>query len=170
MNIQIQQFVVIDGSQALEDIKIGKRDYKYTVNGAKIYPIGGILPLIRKGHGCLGLVNVTKITITETITTVEFTMVEEGKYPAFYELYRNQITSSADSSSDSYDEYDQIVPGAFTATRSNESKVVKKAKKNKYNSVSAYINDDSDEDDDDLLYDRSERKRMQNSIFDRLTR
>lgn len=172
MNIQIQQFVVIDSSQNLNDIKTSTGGFKWTVNGTKIYPVGSVIPLIRKSKECLGLVKITKVTITETITTVEFEGVVtygDENLSAFYDLYRTQLTINASESSDVYDEYDQIVPGAFTATKANESKVVSKKSKNKYDSVSSYLEEDED-DVDDLLYSRSDRKRFQNSIYDKLTR
>jgi hypothetical protein len=118
MKVNFNQYLVIDKTQNVNSLKQRDGSYRYTVTGPSIYPIGEIVPLIRKGDNCLGLIKIESIVITANSTSVNFNIVEaKGDYTAIYNLYRNQITNSSNSD-DPYDNDDVIIPGAYQRGKS----------------------------------------------------
>lgn len=149
MNLSLETFIVIDAETKMSSIKTGGQ-YEWTNSGMKLYPIGTILPIIKKGKECMGLGVVRSMTITESSTTIVFEVVEQGRdYSAYYNLYRNQNTVGYTNATDSYDEYDMVVPGAYTASRANATPSVKSSKPSASRSskkrVPSYMRDLDDE-------------------------
>lgn len=89
--------------------------YSYANTGLLLYQVGAILPIIRKGSGCMGLGVVLGYSTTGNTTTVSFKAM--GKVPkedrdAYFRLYRMNAGVSSDES-DPYDSTDAFIPGAM---------------------------------------------------------
>lgn len=130
-------FIIIDNDANMR-FQAGKT-YNYTQSGVIIYPIGKLLPIIRKGSDCIGLGKIISFTVTEETTRVTFTTMgklsNEAK-DAYYGLYRQDVTFSSHSSNDDiYDSTDTIIPGAMGLRgKKTESR-------NNKNSAAGFFND-----------------------------
>ncbi len=109
------------------------RTYRYTDTGSKIIDIGSAVPLIAD-NTCKGFATVTKLTIDENTTTIEFTFskIDEKLGGVLYQLYTHGNTAT----SDPYNT-DAMMPGLY-----NGRPRTQKARNN--------FNDD--EDDGDLPF------------------
>lgn len=94
------------------DQKVRRGENRWTVTGTCLYPLETSLPVILKGKGCIGVAMISKLEITAESTTIYFDMkgVSEADSRAYYNLYRNQMSSSA-YVEDPYDTDDQLIPG-----------------------------------------------------------
>lgn len=82
---------------------------KYSEEGGVIYPIGGMVPVIVKGKGCLALAKIISITLNKhgTTTELELTTLSQTEADAFYKAYKYSVSGT---SSDEYGS-DAVVPG-----------------------------------------------------------
>lgn len=115
MNVQFNQWIVVSKDDYNRFDEKGKNDF--TESGVILYPIGGLVPVIIKGKGCLANAKIHKITISERGTTVTFslTTIAKSTSEAVYDMYRNGVNSSIGTSTDKYeDSKDSMIPGVFS--------------------------------------------------------
>lgn len=151
-NFEMRSFLTIGAKDSINSLKVYNQRYEtevyeFTNNGVLLYPIGTPIPVIRKSKGCIGLAVISEITITANTTKVRFEFNEDissNDKIAYFNLYRNQVSSGNTSSSDIYDSSeDVIIPGALGSININNSEPkVSKRKKNHY------FDDDDDDDYD----------------------
>ena len=112
--MQILNFIVIDGS--LRSFRDGK-GYAFTLSGENYIPLATPIPIIQKGHGCVGIGMVEELNITQTSTTIYFKAeeVSDNSAKAYYNLYRNQISVS--SNTDYSGQEDTLIPGMARGIR-----------------------------------------------------
>ena len=96
----------------------------YSVSGMVLLPLDKTVPVIVSGQGCIGVGIVKQLTIRSTGTDIEFeltTGISDTEKSAYYNLYRNQVSSST---ADKFESTDAIIPGAMTnlSGRSNKKK------------------------------------------------
>lgn len=116
MNVNFNQFIVVGKDDWNRFDEKGKNDY--TESGVILYPIGGLVPVIIKGKGCLANAKIHKITISDRGTTVTFTLttIAKSTSEAIYDIYRNGVNAGTSSSSDKFeDSKDAVIPGVFTS-------------------------------------------------------
>lgn len=144
-NLSIMQFIVIDSGIDINDLYIsggGYREeaelYSYTNSGNHIYPLGVFLPVIKRGHGCIGMGIVRTIVMTENSTQVEFEYtktVNPQHAQAYYSLYRGQVSMGNSSSGDIYESSeDMLIPGAMATMGIKPNLTPKKKNKKKSSS------------------------------------
>lgn len=112
--MQIMNFIVV------HDKPKGK---KYTVDGEVYIPLGRPVPIIQVGVGCIGIGIVQELLMRETATEITFELskdISKEAKTAYYNLYRNQI-STGSSSEDKYATQDAIIPGAMKNIRNSGS-------------------------------------------------
>lgn len=82
----------------------------YSEPNGVIYPIGGMVPVIVKGQGCLALAKIISVKIDRNGTTTELklTTLSQAEADAFYKAYKYSVSGTSGS-----DEYgsDAVVPG-----------------------------------------------------------
>lgn len=148
--MEIGNFIIIDDNA--KRFKANDEMFIHTVNGALFMPVNVTLPVIRKGHGCIGVGVVKELRITSEVTTMYFTIhsctTEAGR--AYYDLYRNQLTTSASALDDVYDNTDVIIPGAMQNVRpiSGQPKVGFEPDYNRHRGYSSLSDFDSLDSDD----------------------
>ena len=106
--MKVLQFLVVE-----ENINNGRN--VHAVTGECYIPCESLVPVIRKGKGCVGVAVVKGLHITHESTQIEFELsreISKEKKTAYYDLYRNHVSVSG-SSSDPYEDTDQIIPGAM---------------------------------------------------------
>lgn len=111
MSISVAQYIVVD--YTIHNLG----EYKNTVSGTVLFPIGAILPIIVSGKGCIGLAKVETCTLRETSSTVFFEVFELGDYKDYSGIYLMYQTTNGNSSNDDYDD-----APAFGVPRASESK------------------------------------------------
>jgi len=105
---------------------------KVTVTGQQLYPVGYAIPAIVKNSGCVGLCDITSITITEDSTTINFKLIKisSDERKAYYRLYQTNSGASNTYDSDYLSNTDQIIPGMMGLSNSKApDKPAKKSKK-----------------------------------------
>ena len=113
--MQVMNFIVVH-----DKIK-GRNSVSYTVDGEVYIPIGKPVPIIQVGIGCIGIGTVRELLMRETATEITFDVskdISKEAKIAYYNLYRNQI-SSGGSSEDRYATQDAIIPGAMRGLRNS---------------------------------------------------
>lgn len=114
MRFEVENYLVLEAnSPSLSNLRDGKY-WRYTVSGARIYPINTAIPIIRKGEGCTGLAVINEMTIAANSTTVVFTVhkCDASQAKAYYNLYRNNLSMGNNDSDDEYESAeDMIIPG-----------------------------------------------------------
>ena len=106
--MKLAQFIIVDDTMNRKN----RDTFEFTVNGDVIYPLETPLPVIRKGVGCIGIGIISTSVRKNTTTSITFRVSETNKdaAKAYYDLYRNQVSSS--NSDDIYDNAsDTIIPG-----------------------------------------------------------
>ena len=74
MVIEFNWFMVVSGEEKIQD----ENGYKVTVKSDKrVYPIGFLIPLIIKNHGCVGMIKVVSTLIDRCQTKIWFEFVEK---------------------------------------------------------------------------------------------
>lgn len=131
MNFKFMQFLIVD-----PDFNCKKRNY--TISGIAIFPVGSVIPIIKKGKGCAGLADIKNISYNEETTSITFKYVETTKESAsaFYDLFLIN-SGSEPASGDFYENTDQLIPGAMGLKS-------KKSMQNKKRNSSFYDEDDLD--------------------------
>lgn len=127
-NMKISNFIFID-TDSNTNFYAGKK-YQYTNTGTLLYPIGSIIPVIRKGKNCIGLAKVLSFMVTEDTTTVQFQMlgkINEASKEAYYALYLQSASFSTQDADDIYENTDQFIPGAMGLGKGNARKSKKKS-------------------------------------------
>lgn len=113
MNFNFESAVVIgDGGNVESNIRHKKSSWEASVTGAKIYPIGTLMPFIVRGRGCFGYATVKEFTVSAETTTIKFNVVyitDTSITGALYNMYRNSVTASG--SADYEDSEDVVIPG-----------------------------------------------------------
>lgn len=112
--MKISNFILIDNDSSTTFY--ASRKYQYTNTGSIIYPIGSIVPVIRKGKNCVGLAKVVSFMVTEDTTTVAFTMlgkISDQTKEAYYALYSQDASFGTRDADDIYESTDQFIPGAM---------------------------------------------------------
>lgn len=134
--MKLTNFITIDGDANMNFF--ANRKYHYTNTGSLIYPIGQIIPVIRKGKDCVGLAKVVSFMVTEDTTTVEFLMlgkINDASKEAYFALYSQGASFGTAGADDMYENTDQFIPGAMGLGKGTS----RKAKKNK---AKAFFDDD----------------------------
>lgn len=114
--MKILQFVVIENN-------MGDGYNTHTVTGECYIPCESLVPVIRKGHGCIGLAIIKRLTISHETTQIEFELsreISKEKKIAYYDLYRNHVTNGV--SDDPYSDSDQVIPGAMAGSGKSRPK------------------------------------------------
>lgn len=74
MIVEFNWFMVVSG----EDKILEEQGHNFTVKSEKrVYPIGFLIPLIIKNHGCVGMIKVINVFIDTNETKVCFEIVEK---------------------------------------------------------------------------------------------
>lgn len=95
--------------------------YSHTESGLKLFPVGSIVPVIRKGTDCIGLATIISASMSENSTKVTFSMkgpIGKESKKAFYNWYL--ICNGMRG--DMY-ETDQMIPGAMGLGKKNSSRI-----------------------------------------------
>lgn len=117
MNVVFEQFLVVSSRDYDRFSERGKNDY--TESGVHLYDVNQLVPVIIKGQGCLANARISAITITQSGTTVTFTLTEIAKATseAAYNMYKNQVSAGNSSTGDKYeDAKDSVIPGIYTGS------------------------------------------------------
>ena len=121
MVISVETFLVMESNgPQLRDLRY-KNVWRYAVAGTKLFPVGSILPIIRKGTGCIGLAQIVGCNMMQDKTEVTFitTNCSEDMADSCYSLYRNEITNNPDTG-DLYDDAeDTLIPGIIGSGNRN---------------------------------------------------
>ena len=141
-------FIVVD-----DKLSRDKETCEYTVNGDVIYPLLTPLPVIKQGSGCIGIGIITSSIRKSSSTTVVFSLskVSSEDANAYYNLYRNQISTLEDAD-DAYEATaDMIIPGMMTRVISrpkgpSSGRPSPKRRQEPRRSLSDYMDDDDDDD------------------------
>lgn len=113
MNLSIETYLVQDNHPP----RNSNSELTSAIEGIHIYPIGSTIPLIVRGHGCVGLAKITGCYMREINTSVNYYFVNcsDATKKVLYDQYRNMISVSSD---DSYEDVeDTIIPGIATGQR-----------------------------------------------------
>lgn len=109
--IEFKGYIVCSSGEwdKLARARKGERQ-NFSEQGGVIYPIGGMVPVIVKGQGCLALAKIVSIKLDKhgTTTELELTTLSQNDADAFYKAYKFSVSGSGSS-----DEYgsDAVVPG-----------------------------------------------------------
>jgi len=116
MNFTASNFITIPRNSSINQYRTGRNTFEYSDNGIIVYPIG-MVPVIEKGRGCIGIATVTSFTVGQELTNVKFKYREFQNNPrdkalaeAFYSMYRNNLETSDASE---YGAEDVFIPGAM---------------------------------------------------------
>lgn len=136
MAMTFENFIVLDARTSLKSIRTSRDTYGWTDTGSRIYNVGKPIPVIQN-QKCIGIATIKSVTITETSTTIVFTLDEitdRHMLEAYYALYRMNATMNR-SNDDAYSTDDILIPGMVAGNPTMKT--------------SKYHDDDEDEDDDD---------------------
>lgn len=111
--MKVLQFIVIESNH-------GSGTYEHTVTGECYIPCNTPVPIIRKGHGCIGIGVVKSLLITAESTRIEYDSreISKEKKKAYYDLYRNNMSVS--DVEDPYANTDQVIPGAMVGKKNKD--------------------------------------------------
>ena len=128
MKLRLSNFIVTDSGSVSRHHPHNTTE----MDVCMIVPLDQPLPVIVRGQGCIGLGVVTSITLTPTGTVIKFDLddsISDNEAKAYYNLYRNQASSS--SGGDRYSSADTVIPGAISSLGNNRS-VKSSGKKKKH--------------------------------------
>lgn len=90
VSFELNWYLVIENIDNLE--VIDSTTFKVRKNENRIYPIGGLIPIIEKDNGCLGIVEIRGIDIRKDFTNIIFIWNKESDISKdiknhYYDMY-----------------------------------------------------------------------------------
>lgn len=121
MAMTFENFIVIEAEDKMSSITRGQK-YRYTMLDQLIFPVGGLVPIIKEGKGCIGIVQVDSILINSHSTTIEFTGVDTN-VERRGELFNMYLMShpEADMSADPVAAAPKIASSLLNSTKSAQT-------------------------------------------------
>lgn len=121
--MNILNFIIID--KPLRSTKYNLETNMFAMEGEVYIPLETPVPIIQKGVGCVGIGMVSELNITKSSTMIYFssTKISESAEKAYYDLYRNQISTGNQNMYSNQE--DVVIPGLArgmkTTTKSNRN-------------------------------------------------